>query len=413
MKHLLLVESNESIAGIQACKEMGYTVTLLTQNIQHYLKGQPLESHPLRLVDYIHEVDTFNEEAVVDFVKAYHQANPLTGVMSFAEFYVVQATAAAHAIGVPTMQPLAAKNARNKYKSREICVQSGVPVPRSLLAGSVEEACRHAHSMGYPCIVKPCDGAMSIGVVFVNNERELRQAYESYVNNRNFGRNLYGSTDVLIEEYAAGPLVSVEMVTYQGQDHLIGITDRRLVGFPYFVETGASFPVRLSHEAEIVEVVRRGLHALGVDFGPTHTEVALTPEGPKIIEFNPRMVGGPVPEMIKYATGIDLPREVLRMHMGEAPELTPSVSRGAASREFCSPVDGRLIEVTGLKELEGRADILRSHFIAAGREVSFPRSNFDWIGRVMVGGDDAEQAEQKCSEIQNTIGLHIAARPIS
>ncbi|MFC6652668.1 hypothetical protein [Paenibacillus rhizoplanae] len=109
MKHLLLVESNESIAGIQACKEMGYTVTLLTQNIQHYLKGQPLESHPLHLVDYIHEVDTFNEEAVVDFVKEYHQANPLTGVMSFAEFYVVQATAAAHAIGVPTMHPLAAK----------------------------------------------------------------------------------------------------------------------------------------------------------------------------------------------------------------------------------------------------------------------------------------------------------------
>lgn len=413
MKHLLLVESNESITGIQACKEMGYTVTLITQDIQHYLKGQPLEFHPLRMVDYIHEVDTFNEEAVVDFVKKYHSVHPLTGVMSFAEFYVVQATAAAYAIGVPTMHPMAAKNARNKYKSREICLQSGVPVPGSMLASSVEEACQHADSMGYPCIIKPCDGAMSIGVVFVNNERELRLAYDSYVNNRNFGRNLYGSADVLIEEFAAGPLVSVEMVTYQGKDHLIGITDRRLVGFPYFVETGASFPVQLSNETEVVEAVCKGLRALGVDFGPTHTEVALTPEGPKIIEFNPRMVGGSVPEMIKYATGINLPNEVLRMHMGEEPNLAATVSRGAASRELCSPVDGMLIEFTGLKEIEGRADILRSHFITAGREVSYPRSNFDWIGRVTVGGEDAEQAEQKCNEIQNRISLHIVARPLS
>lgn len=413
MKHLLLVESNESITGIQACRELGYTVTLITQDIQHYLKGQPLASHPLHRVDYIHEVDTFNEQAVVDFVKEYHKEHPLTGVMSFAEFYVVQATAAAHAIGVPTMHPLAAKNARNKYKSRELCLQNGVPVPVSLLAGSVEEACQHAQAMGYPCIIKPCDGAMSIGVVLVNNERELRLSYDSYVNNRNYGRNLYGSADVLIEEFAAGPLVSVEMVTYQGKDVLIGITDRRLVGFPYFVETGASFPVQLSNETEIVEAVSQGLRALGVDFGPTHTEVALTPEGPKIIEFNPRMVGGPVPEMIKYATGIHLPAEVLRMHMGEEPKLTATVSRGAASREFCSPVDGTLLEVTGLKELEGRPDILKSHFIAAGREVSYPRSNFDWIGRVTVGGDDAAQAEQKCSEIQNGIGLHIVARPLS
>lgn len=413
MKHLLLVESNESIAGIQTCKEMGYTVTLLAQNIQHYLKGRPLDSHPLQLVDHIHQVDTFNEEAVVAFVTAYHEVHPLTGVMSFAEFYVAQATAAAYAVGVPTLHPQAARNARNKYKSREICIQQGVPVPASLLAGSVEEALRHAQTIGYPCILKPCDGAMSMGVVFVNNKIELRQAYDRYLNNRDYGRNLYGSADVLIEEYAAGPLVSVEMVTYQGKDHLIGITDRRLIGFPYFVETGASFPVGLSNEAEVVEVVRQGLRALGVDFGPTHTEVALTAQGPKIIEFNPRMVGGPVPEMIKYATGIDLTREVLRMHMGEMPDLTPSESRGAASREFCSPVDGWLLEVTGLQELEGRTDILRANFVAPGREVSYPRSNFDWIGRVIAGGDNAEQAKQKCSDIEEQIGLHIKAKPIS
>ncbi|MFD2875950.1 acetyl-CoA carboxylase biotin carboxylase subunit family protein [Paenibacillus rhizoplanae] len=187
MKHLLLVESNESIAGIQACKEMGYTVTLLTQNIQHYLKGQPLESHPLHLVDYIHEVDTFNEEAVVDFCKRVSSSEPFDRSDVFCGILRGSGNGCCACDRCADHAPASGqKNARNKYKSREICVQSGVPVPRSLLAGSVEEACRHAHSMGYPCILKPCDGAMSIGVVFVNNERELRQAYDSYVNNRDF-----------------------------------------------------------------------------------------------------------------------------------------------------------------------------------------------------------------------------------
>jgi hypothetical protein len=56
--------------------------------------------------------------------------------------------------------------------------------------------------------------------------------------------------------------------------------------------------------------------------GILHTEIKLTPAGPRVIEVNGR-VGGFIPELARQAAGIDLVDVGLRIALGERVELPP------------------------------------------------------------------------------------------
>ena len=100
--------------------------------------------------------------------------------------------------------------------------------------------------------------------------------------------------------------VSVETVTADGATHVVGVTDKSIAGDPWFVESGHMFPADLpTADAEAVAVA--AIEALGLDRGVAHTEVKLTPDGPKLVEVNPRPAGNQITELVRRVTGIDLP----------------------------------------------------------------------------------------------------------
>jgi biotin carboxylase len=110
--------------------------------------------------------------------------------------------------------------------------------------------------------------------------------------------------------------VSVETVVSAGKTRHIALTGR----FPpaeTFRETGFFVPAALDPQLE--PLVRReteaALDALGVTVGCFHTEVKLTPDGPRIIEVNGRLGGG-VPDMVVRATGVDLFKVSLDVALG-------------------------------------------------------------------------------------------------
>jgi hypothetical protein len=63
-------------------------------------------------------------------------------------------------------------------------------------------------------------------------------------------------------------------------------------------------------------VATSAVRAIGVYNGFLHTEVKLTPDGPRVIELNGR-IGGGVPEMLADAAGVELLPIALRVALGE------------------------------------------------------------------------------------------------
>ena len=407
MKHILFVESRESLPGVEACKEYGWKVTLLTQEPKFYLKNKSLSSRILRLVDNIIEAETNDEMKVQEFVKNYNEKNKLDAVLSYSELYVIQATKAAHSLGLVSMNPDATKKARNKYIMRKLCQKNSIPTPKFYMVNTLDEVLKAATDIGYPCVIKPCNGASGLGVQFANNPLELEQAFRTYFENRYFGRGLYAGNDLLIEEYLEGNLFSVETVTYNGVTQVLGITDRDLVGFPYFVENAATFPVSIPYQDEAIQMVKNCLNVLGVNLGACHTEIVITKQGPMIIEVNPRMGGGPIHELIYHATGIDLAKEILKMHVGEPPCLEPNCNRVASSKLFCPEKDGILVSVEGEEQVLAFDDVKLFETYRIGEKVSAPKSNFDWIGKLVVVGNDVSNTKKRMNEIERLIKFKI------
>lgn len=139
------------------------------------------------------------------------------------------------------------------------------------------ELCNQASKV----IVKPADNSGSRGVdLLKNNDAEsLKNAFE-------YSKSFSRTGESVVEEYIEGSEVSVETMSIDGECHVIQITDKITTGVPYFVEMGHSQPSMLSEKikGEIAEVAKAANKALGISNGPSHTEIKVTKDGPKIVE---------------------------------------------------------------------------------------------------------------------------------
>ena len=132
---------------------------------------------------------------------------------------------------------------------------------------------------------------------------------------------------MIVEEFLAGTsqphhaafadYVSVESLVSAGQVSHVAVTGRFPLAEP-FRETGFFIPSALppAVRAEVLDIASMAIKALGVRIGFLHTEIKLTPDGPRIIEVNGRL-GGSVSEMGRLATGLDLLQWTQRVALGE------------------------------------------------------------------------------------------------
>ena len=177
--------------------------------------------------------------------------------------------------------------ASTPWLTRERLAEAGVPEPRYRVATAAGEAARLARELGYPLVVKPGDGWGSVNTRLVRDEAELREHFRVLAS-ASYSFGIRPSGEVLLEELVEGPLVSIETLTRGGMHEVLGITDRILGGRPFFVELGGSFPAEVPGGDEAVGAALRALDAIGFDYGPAHTEVVLSKDGPKIIERRAR-----------------------------------------------------------------------------------------------------------------------------
>jgi biotin carboxylase len=112
---------------------------------------------------------------------------------------------------------------------------------------------------------------------------------------------------------------------------------RKEVGYPpYFEEVGhlvdAADP--LLTDPELLAVVQDAHTALGYADGITHTELKLTPAGPKLVEVNARLGGDLIPYLGLRATGVDPGRAAAAVACGQPPEVAADRKLVGAVRFF-------------------------------------------------------------------------------
>jgi cysteine synthase A len=408
-ERFLFVESNTTGTGAMAVTrllESGAHVSFLTRRPERY----PFLSEPAPGLSVV-VMDTNDVQAVATRVEEVRRQRELDAVLTFSEFYVAIVAEVAARCGFRYLSPAAARLCRNKFETRRALRVAGLATPWFHLAASEEEARQAACLVTYPCVVKPPADSSSKGVRLVRDGAELvahfRHLHSWRVNDR--GQPLSG--EVLIESLLQGPEVSVETMTLApGDVRVLGITEKHLSPPPLFVETGHDFPAAVGDgEATAIRgAVLAALAAVGFDFGPAHTEVRLTAAGPVVVEINPRLAGGMIPELVRHALGLDLLQAVLDQLRGRPVDLAPRRAEWASIRFVTADRGGRLAGVNGVDEARRGANIREVSIIKRlGDCVRAAEEAADRLGFVIASGPSRTEVVRGVEEAVKAIRLRV------
>lgn len=243
--------------------------------------------------------------------------------------------------GIPAFGPR--KNAAiieaSKSFSKNLMKQYGIPTAKYEIFTDMNEALAYVREMGAPIVVKADGLALGKGVVVAQTVVEAEAAICSMMGDKKFGE---AGARVVIEECMTGPEVSVLCFTdgkhlspmLSSQDH------KRAYNNDEGPNTGGmgAFAPSPKYTPEIAQVCmdtifRPTVEAMAAEGRPfqgcLYFGLMLTPDGPKVVEYNSRF-GDPETQPVLSLLKTDLLDVMMACSNGTLDQLNVTWSDGAA-----------------------------------------------------------------------------------
>jgi biotin carboxylase len=422
MAHLVFVESTRpGIRALEVARALGHRVTYVTSHRMDWLFGEADRANLRRHADRIVEVsDAHDADVLTEALRAVAAEEAIDAALSTLHQFVEPTAIAARRIGARGTSVEGIHHARNKARCRELLREAGIPSVKHQVVRSADETIAALREIGYPAILKPTTGVGKVLTQLVTEEAQViahfEQAACAHAELRPGVREEI-SLEFVLEEFAHGPLYSVELgVSASGEHVPFAILKRKVGKHNPVLEMGSTIPSDLSAAqleaaaAYCTEVVK----ALGLDLGIFHIELIYTEQGPRLVEVNPRIAGGAIPDLIRTATGGDLFEYLIRIYAGERAGIPGFTCRGATSHTFIAAFDDCTV----------RADLPADWFepfkarissgavdLVGGQALRKMDGNYDLYGVVRVTGPDYGSAiratEQLRLDVQAQLGVRL------
>ena len=241
----------------------------------------------------------------------------ITGLMTLREEAVPWVAETTRLFNLPGISYEAAVLARDKNAMREAFRMMGCNTPLFELVNEVSalRLAKIAERLGFPLVVKPRSGFSSTGVILVQDLPELLTAVDDCVQINSERLTKAGKaieddiSGVLIEQFIDGPEHTAEIFCRDGKVTILTIGHKGNPQGPCFEEDIYRTPAPLNNNivSAIIEEAKKGVAALGIDFGPAHCELRLrNGTVPYILEIGARVGGsGTCHFMVETATGVN------------------------------------------------------------------------------------------------------------
>jgi biotin carboxylase len=301
------------------------------------------------------------------------------------------------------LAPETAVLATSKLRQRERFAEAKVPQPGSEVCKSLAEARTAAERFGFPCVVKAPDRQGQRGLALVAGEDELAGAVDSAL-------AASRANACLVEELIEGQEVTVNAFSLDGRFYPLTVTDRVRAQPPAFgVALAHVWPSALEPKAvgAAVEAAREAAAALGVENGPTYTQVVVGDGDVRVVELAARLGGGHDAELCELALGVDLNELALAAALGERippHAITPVEPAGGAVTQFLTAGEGELQAVEGVEEAQAIEGVARVRiYREPGWRFGPLRVGADRAGAVQATGDSREQALERAASAAERI----------
>ncbi|MBC7859856.1 MAG: ATP-grasp domain-containing protein [Burkholderiaceae bacterium] len=383
---------------IPAAQRLGLSVVLLTDHAdahrRHFSQAE-LAAYPSDII----ACDVFNPLAVIDVLTCRAQAP--AALFSNSDHLQTSSAIAADYFDLPHKDWHVTYRAKNKAQMRAHLQAEGLDRLWHALVCDGAALARVAQAVPFPCIVKPREGVASQQVTLSHDRAELEAQCGAVW-------AAQPALPLLLEEYIAGPLYTLETLGDGKQLRVLGGFQVSLSPPPYFVELEARWGTGLSscQEEQVLDLIRR----FGIGFGACHTEFVISDKGPRLIEINYRNIGDYREFLLQDTLDIALFEIVLRLYLGEPLPPLQLARNAALIRYFTAPSSGRLCDMPA--PFEHRTDGLRLSYRplrAVGENISLSHSNKDYLGVLRGTAADPQHLVREMDRIGGALAWGIVA----
>lgn len=338
MPTILFLETNPAGNGCRAMRhaqDWGYRAHFLTRDPAQY---EQLSNCPTEIADEVITVDTLD---IAKLLRPQYSSD-VVATIAFDELRVIPAAVLGEYLGTlhnPPIRGLVNARFKDRMRTRLAGTQHAVRHDVVALADRIRDS-----PVGYPCVIKPVDEAGSTGVRVCGDPDEFRAGVET-VRKMAVAPNRRGyriTPALLIEEYVVGEEYSAELVWSHRNSawRLVGFTRKHISPAPWCLEIGELFPHSFGRQKDrrVLQQLRDCLHQIGLRATAAHVEFRLVDEDVRVIDVNPRSAGDRIPDLVQYATGVDLVALHLAAHLGTADALLDRTAhRGYAGVRYLVP----------------------------------------------------------------------------
>ncbi len=297
---------------------------------------------------------------------------------------------------------------RDKPSMKQALREAGVPTAASAAVASAAEALAFAEQVGFPLILKPRSGAGAAGTMRADDAAGLERALGV------FGGQ--GTESIAVEEFIEGHegfydtvtvngVVALDFATHYYPNVLEAMRTRWIS--PQFVSTNR---IDTAPEyAELREMGKRVIAALGIETSATHMEWFFGRNGLKFSEIGCRPPGVGAWDLYSAGNEIDVYREwAMAIVRGE--------TSSAPSRRYASGMvalrpdqDGRMTGYSGVEELQQQYGewIIDAHLPSPGTETQAVEAGYMANAYVRMRHPDYDALRAMLDAVGRT--LHVYA----
>lgn len=340
---------------------------------------------PNRYFDHTLAGDPHLPVSALEAVKRFEKQSGMTpdAVIPITEMAMHSALEIAEEYKLPFLSRSSVSAARDKNLMKAAFYENGVSTPRHELFSDLAGLRKAIEKFGFPVIVKPCSAAHSIGVIRIDSEAQVVDAFRYCSSGLEGVREGWRIDNPLFqaEEYIdATREVSVEVVNYGDKRSVVAVTEKFLTPPPFFAEIGHMVPSPDNDNTALRDLALRASSALGLTHGVSHVEVRIDAKGAMyVIEVAARPGGDGIMDLVERACGVNMYEQHIRSYLGKLDSLPQDVKmKGTAAIAFMQTKRGTITEVKVPAELPREVVSL----YLTGRKGAVVGSSLDYDDRV-------------------------------
>lgn len=398
-KLMLLGGSAQQIIAIETARRLGYATVLCD-----FLPDNPGQHH----ADTFYLVSTTDKEAILEVARK----EQIDGILAYASDPAAPTAAyVAQKLGLPGSPYRSVELLCNKDQFRKFLADNNFCTPKAKGYRSTEEALSDISASAFkmPVIVKPVDSSGSKGVGRIDTMEEAQSALD-------YAMSFSRDKRIIVEEY-------VEMFGYQIAGDGLSV-DGKLV-FRYFandhfnpacvnpfVPISASFPYNMPQwvQDKVHDEIQRLIRLLGMKTTTYNFDLRIdTDYNVYLMEVAPRDGGNYIPQIIRYATGVDLVECSVLAAMGESIDTsrfgTPS---GFWAYYAVHSLHDGILEAIEIDEDVLKNNIVENHILKkpGDRIQAFTGANTT-LGILLMKFESMEQMLHMMDHSEEWISIHL------